>query len=106
MPADPTEDNTQTEFFECTCRSDEHTLKFSLDPDDGELYTSVYLHQYRSVFKRIGIALKYVLGYLCRFGHWDCFILKPQDADRLIALLQQFQQQAGTQKNQGSTEVT
>lgn len=77
---------TKTEFFECTCTSDTHTLKFKLD--DVDLYTSVFLNQYRSFLGRIWVAIKYMFGYKCRYGHWDCFILKPEDIDRLADLLQ------------------
>jgi hypothetical protein len=76
-----------TEFFECACFSDEHTLKFSYDPDENELYTSVYLNQYRSVWKRIWVAVRYVCGYRTKYGHWDCFILRPEDAIRLRSLV-------------------
>ncbi len=78
----------KSEFFECTCMSDEHTLRFTLD--DTELYTSVFLHQYRSFFKRVWIAIKYTFGYKCKDGHWDCTILKPEDCDRLIIMLQEY----------------
>jgi len=76
-----------TEFFECACFSDEHTLKFSYDPDENELYTSVYLNQYRSIWKRIWVAIRYVCGYRTKYGHWDCFILRPEDAARLRSLV-------------------
>lgn len=87
--------NSQTEFFECDCISDEHTLKFKLDahdPTDVELYTSVFLNQYRGFFSRLWVAIKYVFGYKCKYGHWDCTILRLEDADRLIALLQKYKQ--------------
>lgn len=76
-----------TEFFECACFSDEHTLKFSYDPDENELYTSVYLNQYRSIWRRIWVAIRYVCGYRTKYGHWDCFILRPEDAARLRSLV-------------------
>lgn len=85
--------NEQIEFFECVCGMDEHTLRFKLDaydPEDVELYTSVFLNQYRSFFGRLWIAIKYLFGYKCRHGHWDCTIIKLEDADRLIALLENY----------------
>lgn len=84
-----------TEFFECICLSDEHTLKFTLDfydPNDIELYTSVFLSQCHNLFGRLWIAIKYVFGYKCKYGHWDYTILKVEDTDRLIALLQKHKQ--------------
>lgn len=83
-----------TEFFECACYSDEHTLKFGYDPEDNEMYTSVFLNQYHNVFKRIWVALKYVFGYKCKYGHWDCFIMRPEDAERMKGLLDKFSQGA------------
>lgn len=83
----------KVEFFECVCTSDQHTLRFSLDsydPKDVELYVSVFLNQYRNFFCRIWIAIKYIFGYKCRYGHWDCTILKIEDADRLIDLLENY----------------
>jgi len=85
----------QTEFFECSCMSDEHTIRFKLDvydPDDIELYTSVFLNQYRGFFGKLWIAVKYLFGYKCKYGHWDCTILKLEDVDRLITLLQKYKQ--------------
>jgi hypothetical protein len=85
-----------TEFFECACFSDEHTLKFSYDPDENELYTSVYLNQYRSIWKRIWVAIRYVCGYRTKYGHWDCFILRAEDAIRLRSLVDRVIQGAST----------
>lgn len=77
-----------TEFFECACGSDEHTLRFtlSLDDDEPELYTHVYLRNWQGFWKRCWIALKYVCGYTSKYGHWDCFIMRPEDAARLSTL--------------------
>jgi hypothetical protein len=83
-----------TEFFECACYSDEHTLRFSYDPDENEMFTSVFLNQYRNIFKRLWIALKYVFGYKCKYGHWDCFLMRPEDAERLKRLLDRMSQGA------------
>lgn len=83
---------SQTEFFECTCESDEHTLKFQLDVDEKELWTSVFLYQYRGFFCRLWVAVKYLFNYKCKDGHWDCFILKSEDASKLIGLLTRYQQ--------------
>ena len=77
-----------TEFFECACHSDEHTLRFTLSlDDDPEIYTSVFLGDYPRGWRRIWTGLKYLFGYKCKFGHWDCFIMKPEDAMRLQGLL-------------------
>jgi hypothetical protein len=84
----------RAEYFECACFSEEHTLKFVLhEPEEdypSELYTTIYLNQYRGLFKRIWIALKYVFGYKCQYGHWDCWLMKKADAARLSELLDRY----------------
>ena len=86
----------QREAHLCACHSDEHTLKFGYDPEDNELYTSVFLNHYQNVFKRVWIALKYVFGYKCKYGHWDCFIMRAEDGERLKSLLDRLIQGAKT----------
>jgi len=80
----------ESTFFECQCTSSEHTLKFIYDEEDKELYTSIYLCQYRNIFKRIGIAVKYIFGYKCRYGEWDCFLFKNEDIKELQKLLEKI----------------
>jgi len=84
------------EHFRCYCNSPEHTIVFDLDKDEDsdqpipEMYLSVYLNQYRNIFKRIWIAIKYVFGYKCMYGHWDCWIMRQEDAERLRDLLDDY----------------
>jgi hypothetical protein len=75
------------EFFGCSCYSHEHTLSMLLDEEDGDLYTSIFLNQYMGFFKRVWIAIKYVFGYKCVYGHFDCFSMRSEDVDRFIDLL-------------------
>jgi len=83
-----------TLFLECMCYSDEHVLRWDLitDPEWPGLYASVFLNQYRNVFKRVWVAVKYVLGYKCKYGHWDCFEMNPKDIGRMKALLDAYRE--------------
>jgi len=74
-------------YYECQCESAEHTLRFVYDPQDNDLYTEVQLVQYRTIFQRILVAIKYIFGYECRYGHFDCTLLKPEDCNGIKALL-------------------
>jgi len=77
-----------TEYLECACHSDEHTLRFTLSlDDDPEIYTSVFLGSYPWGWRCILTGIKYLFGYKCKFGHSDCFIMKPEDAERLRVVL-------------------
>lgn len=93
------------ENFECICTSDEHRLSFRLQnfnagndddcPDQVELYISIFLNNYQSFWKRIWIAMKYIFGYKCQYGHWDQWSLRHEDADKLINLIKNFKELRG-----------
>jgi len=76
-----------TEFFECDCGGDEHTLRFTLDKKDNSLYTTIFLNQYRPWYSRFWVAIKYIFGYKSKYGHWDVWILRYEDAERLQTML-------------------
>jgi hypothetical protein len=85
-----------TEHFECECSSDEHTLKFTLDELTGdiadlEIWTSVFLNQ-GGFWQRLRTAIKYLFGYKCKYGHFDCFIMRPVDVNRMMNLLQKYKE--------------
>lgn len=86
----------QAEYLTCDCSSDEHTMRFTFaagetSQDSSEVYTSVFLNQYRSVWRRIWVAVRYVMGYKSKYGHWDCFSFNVEEAIRLRKLLQEFE---------------
>ena len=96
MTIDP-QTGYQTEFFECACHSDEHTLKFNLDTmpsheDAPEIYTSIFLCDWQPWYKRVWVAIKYAFGYKSKYGHWDTWLLKACDVDRLEAMLNKFKE--------------
>ena len=85
--------NFKTEYFDCICTSIEHTIRFVLSfyEDDPEIHLEVYLNQYRNVFKRMWTAIKYIFGYKCKYGHWDCWELSSiEDAERLKDILEKY----------------
>jgi len=97
---------TESDLFLCDCGSIEHQIVFQvydysegLTPDEltkwpieerQAMSMSVFLNQYRGFFKRLWVAVKYVFGYKCRYGHFDCVILETKDAERMIKGLQGY----------------
>lgn len=87
----------KNEYFECACFSPQHRAVFQLDTGEEhkfayepELYMEAYLRSYYNIFKRVWVALKYVFGGKTKYGHFDCFLLKYEDAERLKELLNQY----------------
>jgi len=77
-------------YFECKCGSTEHTLRFTFDKGNKELYTDIYLNQWRPLWKRILVGIKYIFGYKCKYGEWDCWVLNKADAKRLRDMCNDF----------------
>lgn len=87
--------------FECECHSTEHMVRFVVDPGHlpqkedkygwpPELYTEIQMIQWRPWYKRLWVAIKYLFGYRSTYGHWDCWILKDEDADKLQNVLTEY----------------
>ena len=81
-------DKSYNELFICKCGNVEHQLIFSYFPDDKDknVYVSVHLIP-DSFWKRIWNSIKYIFGYKCRFGHFDEFIFRKQDKDKLQKII-------------------
>lgn len=74
----------------CVCQSPDHILQFvaSEDPEsETVVWVNVQLHQHRSFRQRAWVALRYLFGYECRYGHWDCTDLTRPEAHKLQAFL-------------------
>lgn len=89
----PTE-GIKTEYLDCACNSSDHTLRFithdEYKGDEPAMYTEVQLRQYHRWYARLWAAIKYVFGYECRYGHWDCFLFEKATAVRLRDLLNTY----------------
>lgn len=78
---------TVDEVFICKCCNTEHQLIFSYFTDEKEVYVSVHLIPEYKIFRRIWKAIKYIFGHRSIYGHFDEFIFKPEDADKLQSIV-------------------
>lgn len=83
--------------FVCDCSTAEHTLRFRLTRWDLDGQPSLdmdfFLSHYKSFWRRLWTAFRYVfkLGRLnSDFGSW---ILAPRDAERFLEMLREFKRQ-------------
>ena len=83
----------QFEYFECKCHGDVHVLRYYIDRENNEVYTSVYLNPWRPWYWRVWNGFRYMFGYQCRGGAWDCTIMKNEQIPALIALLQSLDEE-------------
>lgn len=83
----------KSKYFDCRCFADEHVLRFTYepdDPDDCELYAHVFLNDWLPWYRRLYRATKYVFGYKCKYGHWDCWLLDEENIDTLYTFLEEL----------------
>lgn len=59
----------------CSCHDIEHQLIFTYDEDDNIIYMHIHLVNHNNILKRLLIGIKYILGYKCRYGNFDEFII-------------------------------
>ena len=78
------------EFIVCSCMSDEHVVHFMYcewGEGDNDLYMSVFLRGW-PWWKRLWIALRYVLGHRSKYGEFDGgFSLSEKEKNKLVAFL-------------------
>ena len=85
------------EHFDCQCSSCEHTIRFmymgAFKDDEPSLWLDIFLEQHRRFFKRVWVAIKYVFGYKCRYGHFGNWLFKLEDAQRLRAMVDRYEKE-------------
>ena len=80
-------ESLQTHYFDCQCYASEHILRFVYDPEYNELHAEIQLMQYRNIFQRMWLAIKYIFNLSQKYGYWDCWLLKKDDCTKIISLL-------------------
>ena len=67
-------------LFTCACNSAEHQIIMWQDED--LVYASIHLVNL-SFFERLWLGVKYILGYKCKYGNFEEFIWRKEDAEKL-----------------------
>lgn len=90
----------KTYHFDCECISCDHTIRFVYvnDEDCPELYVETQLNRTKNFFQRVWAAIKYVFGYECKYGHWDCNIIQAKDINKLIGILNVYKKDKAKRK--------
>ena len=72
-----------TNILICECGSTEHQIVYSYDEEYNEVDCSIHLSNYNGFLWRLKLAVKYLFGYKCVFGHWDNFHLGEDHIEQL-----------------------
>ena len=77
-------------FIRCSCGSPEHQFILTRWPEEDELSLEVHLVTWNNLLRRLWIAIRYVLGYRCRYGHWDEVLISKDKAQEMREFLDGF----------------
>ena len=93
-------DITKSLHLDCSCGSADHTVRVMLSKavmagcgefDPPMLSIDVQLSQSSGFFRRLYIAVRYVLGLsTCKYGHWDECLVEDDNVGRLRDLLDEY----------------
>jgi hypothetical protein len=74
-------------YLECMCESADHVIRITGNLDDNQLVIETQLKQYHNIFQRMWLAMKYIVGYESKCGHWDVTILDMNTMKELNTIL-------------------
>lgn len=84
-------DDLKINYLECDCSSAEHTLRFSYFEDEPDmLFIEPHLNTHENIFQRMWAAIKYTLGYKCKYGHFDSVVVNRDKVRELRNQLDTF----------------
>lgn len=77
------------ELLICECNNLEHQIVFRYfeDEDWNEVYMTTHLSDCSNFWQRLKYAIKYVFGYKSRYGAFDEFIFRKEDAEKLKSIV-------------------
>lgn len=82
--------DSKTYYFQCQCASQEHTIGITFDIKEKEMTFEVQLAKYHGFFGRVFLAIKYIFGYECKYGHWDVTIMNEEKFIELYNIMNRF----------------
>ena len=73
--------------FECECGTFDHNMRLEVDKETGAIVLSIAMNNWRSLWQRIWLAVKFIFKSTERYGHYDTVELNQSDYNRLRYLL-------------------
>lgn len=61
----------------------EHVFCVVYDREEKELFIQTQLVNHKNFLRRIWSALKYILGYKCKYGAWEETVLDKEGIEKL-----------------------
>ena len=74
------------QLITCECGLTEHQFVLTLWDwgDNVEVFMEPHLSTYRNFFERVWAAIRYVFGYRCKYGEFDCVSLERKQLIQIV----------------------
>lgn len=80
------------EVFVCECFSPEHMIYLTYDEENNELYFHIHMDRNIGWWNRLKYAVLYLFGRDSAYGGWDVTLIKPEDKERLIGIINKLKE--------------
>lgn len=85
-------------YIECSCGDSSHVTRFAwwrweCDPNDtywDELSVETQMNLQYPWYRRVWLAVKYVFGMQCRYGHWHEASFRKTEVEKLVEVCQEY----------------
>jgi hypothetical protein len=78
----------ETEWFNCDCGDVHHSIRMTRDREFGDLFLEFRVNNYKSFWKRLRAAAKYLFNLDNRDATYDTMIVRKDEAQKMINILQ------------------
>ena len=79
-----------SKWFNCSCYDAHHAVRVIYDVEDNEVYFEMRVNNYKSFWKRVKAAFKYLFNIDNKDCSYDTFILTPEDRDVMVTVLRRL----------------
>jgi hypothetical protein len=76
-----------TRWFDCSCHSAHHAVRVTYEREYNEVFFEMRVNNYKSFWKRLLAACKYLFNVDNKDCSYDTFILAPEDRDTIMHVL-------------------
>ena len=80
----------QETWIHCDCHDPEHSIRFTHDKVEHSLSMDIHLTDYPGFLGRLWKGIRYIFGYRCRYGNWDCISINRESAAKISNVVDLF----------------
>ena len=74
----------ESRWFNCSCFDAHHAVRVIYDPEYNDVLFEMRVNNYKSIWKRIRAAFKYILNIDNKDCSYDTFMLSQEDRDIIL----------------------